>query len=417
VKIAFVHQNFPSQFRHLAPALQAAGAELISIGASHAAGLQSVPLERYNPCCEGEPPTCHPWVTDLQTKAIRAKAVGLQLEQLRREGWVPDLLIGHSGWGELLAVKDVLPEVPVLHLVEYMYQVKGADVGFDPEFANPDWQESTRVRLRRAAQLLAINDLDWAVLATPFQASTVPKPFHDRLSVIHEGIDTAAITPLPDRVITLQKAGLRFKPGDEVVSFVNRSLEPMRGFHVFMRCLPLLQRLRPNAHVVIVGGDGVSYGPPPAQGGSWKQVLLAELEGQLDLSRVHFVGNIPHGVLHDLFRVCSCHVYLTYPFVLSWSLLEAMSCEAVVVGSDTAPLHDVIDPGRNGLLVDFFDTSAMAQRIAAVLADYAGHRHLGQAARRTVVEHYDLHSVCLPQMLQLIDTLAAGRRPAAGLTP
>jgi glycosyltransferase involved in cell wall biosynthesis len=343
--------------------------------------------------------------------------VGHQLEQLRQQGWVPDVVVGHSGWGELLAAKDVLPRTPVLHLMEYFYAVEGADVGFDPEFRQDDWGNRTRVRLRRAAQLLALQDLDWAVLPTRFQANTIPPEYHSRLSLIHEGIDTTRIKPDRSRHINLKKAGLRFRPGDEVVSFVNRNLEPMRGFHVFMRCLPLLQRLRPKAHVVIVGGEGVSYGKPPAGGGTWKQRLLDELQGQLDLSRIHFVGYIPHGVLHDLFQVCSCHVYLTYPFVLSWSLLEAMSCEAVVIGSDTAPLHDVIEPGRNGLLVDFFDTTAMAQRIAAVLADYAGHRHLGQAARRTVVEHYDLHRVCLPQMLQLIDTLAAGRRPAAGLAP
>jgi glycosyltransferase involved in cell wall biosynthesis len=230
--------------------------------------------------------------------------------------------------------------------------------------------------------------------------------------MIHEGIDTAQIGPRPGSRIQLQKAGLTFHPGDELVSFVARNLEPYRGFHRFLRCLPELQRLRPNAHVLLVGGDGVSYGAPPAGGGSWRQVLLRELEGRLDLSRIHDVGRVPHAVLHDLFRVCACHVYLTYPFVLSWSLLEAMACGAVVVGSATAPVQEVIQHGQNGLLVDFFDGEALAATLAAVLADPGAHRPLGQAARRSVVEQFDLHSVCLPRQLALVDALAAGRPPA-----
>lgn len=411
MKLALIHQNFPAQFRHLAPALLSRGCDLIAIAGTQAKGIPGIRMVRYQPNSDEQIPNCHSWAADLQTKALRAQAVGLELNKLKNGGWVPDLVIGHSGWGELLAVKDVLPNVPVLHLLEFFYQMVGADVGFDPEFAVSNWQHNTRVRFRRAAQLLAINDLDWAVLATPFQASTVPAVFHNRISQIHEGINTKTITPLPNRVLNLQNAGIFFRPGDEMVSFVNRTLEPMRGFHVFMRCLPLLQHLRPNAHVIIVGGDGVSYGQPPTQGGTWKQMLLTELAGKLDLRRIHFVGNVSLAVLHDIFRVCSCHVYLTYPFVLSWSLLEAMSCEAVVIGSNTPPLKDVIDPGHNGLLVDFFDITAMAELIATVLSNYSGHRHLGKAARRTIVEKYDLQSICLPKMLQLIDALAKNEEP------
>lgn len=412
MKVLFVHTNFPGQYRHLAPALRARGEDVCAIGGPTATGLEGVPLHRYDPMPSGGVPPCHPWAADLQTKALRAEAAGHVLSNLLATGWRPDVVVGHPGWGELLAVKDLLPHVPVLHQVEFVYQLQGADAGFDPEFARDHWTTCTRLRLRRATQLLAFHDLDWGLAPTPWQASTAPPEFRNRLSVIHEGIDTARIGPLPDRRITLQKAGLTFRPGDEVVSFVARNLEPYRGFHRFLRMLPALQRQRPRAHVVIVGADGVSYGSPPASGGTWRQVLLRELEGQLDLSRIHFVGRIPHGVLHDLFRVCACHVYFTYPFVLSWSLLEAMACEAVVVGSATAPVQDVISHGENGLLVDFFDGEALAATVAEVLADPAAHRPLGQAARRTVVEHYDLQSVCLPRQLALLDALAAGRTPA-----
>jgi glycosyltransferase involved in cell wall biosynthesis len=412
MEVLFIHQNFPGQYRHLAAALRQRGDRVVAIGGPTARGLEGVELHRYDPMPPGGVPPCHGWAADFQTKVIRAEAVAMLLQRLVAAGLQPDLVVGHPGWGELLVVKDLLPNVPVLHQVEFVYQLQGGDVGFDPEFPPQGWQAGSRTRLKRAIQLLAFHDLDWGLAPTHWQASTAPQEFRDRLSVIHEGIDTAAIGPLPDRRITLQKAGLSFRPGDELVSFVARNLEPYRGFHRFLRCLPELQRLRPKAHVVIVGGDGTSYGAPPAGGGTWRQVLLQELEGRLDLSRIHFVGRVPHGVLHDLFRVCACHVYLTYPFVLSWSLLEAMACEAVVVGSATAPLQEVIRHGENGLLVDFFDAEGLAATLAQVLADPAGFRPLGQAARRSVVEHYDLHSVCLPRQLQLVDELASGRRPA-----
>jgi glycosyltransferase involved in cell wall biosynthesis len=411
--LLFLHQNFPGQYRHLAGALAGRGDRVHAIGGPTSRALEGVSLHRYDPRPATGVPACHPWAADLQTKCLRAEAVGALLEQLLRQGLRPDLVIGHPGWGELLGIKDQLPQVPVLHHVEFVYQLEGADTGFDPEFLRPGWQDATRLRLRRAPQLLAFHDLDWGVAPTHWQASTVPEPFRARVSVIHEGIDTDAIGPRSGAEIRLEKAGLSFRAGDELVSFVARQLEPYRGFHRFLRMLPQLQRLRPQAHVVIVGGDGVSYGSPPPQGGTWRQVLLRELEGQIDLSRLHFVGQVPHAVLHDLFRVCACHVYLTVPFVLSWSLLEAMACGAVVIGSATAPVMEVIEDGVNGLLVEYFDAEALAAATAAVLADPARHRPLGEAARALVVHRYDLNRVCLPAQLELVAALALGKNPSS----
>lgn len=406
MQILLVHQNFPGQYRHLAAALVARGDQVVAIGGPTASAIPGVRLERYDPLPPGGVPDCHHWAADLQTKLLRAEAMGRLLERLiRQDNLRPDLVIGHPGWGELLAVKDLLPGVPVLQYVEFVYQLQGADVGFDPEFPSSSWMEATRLRVKRAPQLLAFHDLDWGIAPTHWQASTVPAPFRDRVSVIHDGIDTTQIAPRPGSSIQLEKAGIQFQPGDELVSFVARSLEPYRGFHIFMRMLPLLQVLRPRAHVVIVGQEGVSYGAPASDGRSWKQVLLQELQGQLDLTRIHFVGRVPHPVLHDLFRVAACHVYLTYPFVLSWSLLEAMACGAVVVGSATPPVQEVIRHGENGLLVDFFDPQALAQQIAEVLANRDSHRELAIEARRSVVETFDRDAVCLPKQLALVDAL------------
>lgn len=416
MRVLVLHQNFPGQYRHLVAALQARGDSVQAIGSPHAPGLDGVEMFRYR--LPDSVAAVHAWAADFQVKVIRAEAVLDLLQQSDDRIARPDLIVGHPGWGELLAVKDHWPGVPVLHQVEFVYplQGEGGDSDFDPEFP-PGPRDASRLRLRRATQLLAFHDLDWGLAPTAWQASTAPARFRDRVSVIHEGIDTRRIAPRPDSRITLGRARLSFRPGDELVSFVARNLEPYRGIHPFLRSLPVLQQLRPRAQVIVVGGDGVSYGRPPEGGGSWREHLLAELEGRIDLTRVHFVGTVPHGVLHDLFRVCAAHVYLTYPFVLSWSLLEAMACGAVVVGSRTPPLEEVIESGRNGLLVDFFSPEQLARQVAAVLADPAAHRPLGEAARRTVVDRFDLHDHCLPRQLRLLDWLAAGGADSGSQPP
>lgn len=411
MNILIVHQNFPGQYRHLAAALVARGDEVVAIGGPTAQPQAGVTLHRYNPLPAGGVPPCHGWVADFQTKVLRAEAVAVLIEALKAKGLRVDLVIGHPAWGELLAIKDVLPGVPVLHQVEFVYQLEGADVGFDREFSQPGWEAQSRLRLRRAPQLLALQDLDWGLAPTLWQADTAPKEYRQRISVIHEGIDTNQVAPRMGAEVQLDKSGITLRPGDEVVSFVARNLEPYRGIHCFLRMLPLLQQLRPQARVVIVGSEGVSYGAPPAGGGTWKHRLLQELAGKIDLSRVHFVGHVPHPVLRELFRVCACHVYLTYPFVLSWSLLEAMACGAVVIGSATAPVQEVIESGSNGLLVDFFDGEALAHSIASVLAEPTAFTSLGLRARQTVVDRYDLTTICLPQQLSLVDQLSAGRLP------
>jgi glycosyltransferase involved in cell wall biosynthesis len=405
MRALFIHQNFPGQYRHLAPALAARGDRVLALGAPQARGLDTVPLRRYP--LPKEVPPCHPWAADFQTKCVRAQAAARLAAQCRDEGFLPDLVIGHPGWGELLAIKDVFPSVPVLHQLEWVYPLSGGDSSFDPEFPLGGGEALSLVRLRRAHQLLAFHDLDHAWAPTQWQAASAPAAFHERISVIHEGIDTRAIGPNPAAEVRLQRAGLTLRAGDEVLTFVARNLEPYRGFHTFMRLLPELLRRRPALRVLIVGADGVSYGKAPAGGGSWRQVLLEELAGQLDLERVHFVGQVPHGVLHQLFQICRAHAYLTYPFVLSWSLLEAMACGAVVVGSATPPVQEVIEAGHNGHLVDFFDQEGWLNTLEQVLAEPEGQRAIAAAARQTVVERYDLYGQCLPRQLALVDQVAA----------
>ena len=230
----------------------------------------------------------------------------------------------------------------------------------------------------------------------------------DRISVIFDGVDTTELAP--DPAIRMRPNNVPLTPANEVITFANRHLEPYRGFHVFMRALPRLLRERPHAHVLIAGGDGTGYGPPPRAGGTWREVLLAEVGGDLDRSRVHFLGRLPYATFVALLQLSSVHVYLTYPFVLSWSMIEAMSCGCAVVGSATPPVQEVISDGQNGLLVDFFDSNQLVDAIHRVLDHPNRMQAMRAAARQTVVERYDLTTVCLPRRVDLVEQLAASKR-------
>jgi glycosyltransferase involved in cell wall biosynthesis len=315
-------------------------------------------------------------------------------------------LFAHSGWGEALFVKDVFPKARLAVYAEYYYGTPGGDTGFDPEFSTADsLLAQQRVHVKNTHLLHALNDCDFAVSPMHFQKERHPAWAQERIHVIHEGIDTRRFRPDPKASVQLQNASVVLRPGDEVVTFVVRQLEPYRGYHVFMRALPLLQKLRPNARVVLVGSEGTSYGAAPPKGKTWKEIFLAEVQQQLDMSRVHFVGRVPHEVLTQLMQVSALHVYLTYPFVLSWSLLEAMSIGCLVLGSDTAPVREVIEHGRNGLLTPFFEVEALAHAAADALARGAQLAPLRDAARQTIVQDYDLATHCLPELVALLEKL------------
>lgn len=229
--------------------------------------------------------------------------------------------------------------------------------------------------------------------------------------MIHDGIDTERVKPDAKAVVRLARSGLTLKPGDEVVTFVARNLEPYRGFHVFVRALPEIQKRRPNAIVLIVGGDDISYGRRLPQGETWRRKMLGEVGDRLDMRRIRFVGRISHDDFVALLRVSAVHVYLTYPFVLSWSMLEAMSAGCLVIGSATPPVEEVIRDGDNGLLVDFFSPPGIAEAVDRVLRHPDRMADIRGRARRTVIERYDLRAVCLPRHIALVDTVASGRLP------
>ncbi|WP_371055185.1 glycosyltransferase family 4 protein [Rhodosalinus sp. K401] len=414
MRILVIHQNFPGQYKHLAPALVAAGHEVVALTLKVKApttfhGVRVLPyrLER------GNAPGLHPWLTDFETKLIRAEGCHAGAVALREQGFAPDVILAHPGWGESLFLKDVWPDARLGLFCELYHRSDYPHVDFDPEFPSPEGARGPlRLRMKNLNNRLHFEIAEAGVSPTRFQADTFPDTFRDRITVIHDGIDTEAVTPDPAARLDLGE-GRALTCEDEVVTFVNRNLEPYRGYHVFMRALPELLRRRPRAHVAILGGDGVSYGARPPEGQSWKRIFIDEVRGQIpdaDWARVHFLGRVPYAQFLSLLRVSRAHVYLTYPFVLSWSLLEAMSAEAAIVASDTAPVREVIRDGETGLLVDFFDGAGLVDRIDALLDDAALRVRLGRAARRTVREGYDLRTRCLPRQIAWVDGLA-------GLTP
>ncbi|MBW6507204.1 MAG: glycosyltransferase [Rhodobacteraceae bacterium] len=413
MKILFVHQNFPGQFLHLAPALAARGHQVLALTAETNQRRSPVKVVKYR---KPDPVTVAPPLTRMFAEsAERGARAAFAAAQMRdRHGYVPDVIFGHSGWGETLFLREVWPEARLLVYAELMYQTEGLDTDFDPEFRRDGLGARISTAARAAHLVQAMVQADAGLAPTEFQAATFPRELRAKIRVIHDGINTAVVRPNAEAVLEIPGTGLVFRPGDEVVSYVSRSLEPYRGYHSFMRALPAVLAARPNAHVVIVGDEGQSYGAPPKDGISWKARFLNEVRDRLDLGRVHFLGRVPYDTYLSLLQVSRVHAYLTYPFVLSWSCLEALAAGAMVVASDTGPVREVISDGVNGRLVDFFDIASWSAALTDALANPAAAAPLRKAARAGVVTRYDLAGICLPQLIDFVED-AGKRRSAAGI--
>jgi glycosyltransferase involved in cell wall biosynthesis len=408
--ILFIHQNFPAQFRFLAPALAKQGHTVVAMCMQKTEpqnwlGIRIVPYSTQR----GSTPNVHPWVSDFETKTIRAEACFRAALALKAEGFIPDLIIAHPGWGESLFVKEVWPNAKLAIYCEFCYHAQGTDVDFDPEFPSKDPQgDSSRLKLKNLNNLLHFQTAESGISPTHWQASTFPEPFRSKITVVHDGIDTIAVAPNAAVSLTLN-GNIELTRRNEIITFVNRNLEPYRGYHVFMRALPEMLKRRPNARVLIVGGNDISYGARPDKtkygDKAWKDIFIEEVRSQIsdqDWQRVHFLGNISYPHFIALLQLSTVHVYLTYPFVLSWSLLEAMSAGCTIVASNTAPLREAIQHNETGRLVDFFDHAALAHEVCELLSDPAERERLGRAARALAQKNYDLQTVCLPRQLDWV---------------
>ncbi|WP_147111988.1 glycosyltransferase family 4 protein [Tateyamaria sp. syn59] len=405
MKLLFVHQNMPGQYRELIQWLAAQGShEIVFLtqrkNAPAFAGVKTVKYKTHHTANEDAYGLSRTW----ENAAGNGFGAVMALREIVNGGFTPDIVIGHVGWGEMSFFREVLPDTPMIGFFEYYYSVHGGPVGFDPE--SPVSEHAPFIMHgHNVVPQVNINVVDVAHSPTYWQRDRFPKQFHDKIYVCHDGIRTDKLKPNKKAQVTLGRIGRPLTRKDEIVTFMSRNLETTRGFHQFMRAVPHIQTARPNARILVIGGNDVSYGGKNKHPGGLRGQMEAEVGHLIDWDRLHFLGQVPFESYQSIVQISACHLYLSMPFVLSWSLLESMSMEATIVASDVAPVREAITHGETGLLVDFFNPEAIAAQVADVLARPQDFAHLGPAARQHVVDTYDFETVCLPEHITQINAL------------
>jgi len=415
MKVLFIHQNFPGQFKYLAPKLVELGHDVHALTIHEVVNWdeKKVLIHKY-PLIRISNKEINNFLQDLETKLIRAESCLAACIELKASGFNPDIVIAHAGWGESLLIKECWPDTKLGIYCEYFYRFKGGDVGFDMEFQPKVIYEESKLRFKNINNRLQFEIADAAISPTKWQANTYPSREKEKISVIHDGINTKICKPNEDAYLILNKDGkqLRLSKGDEVITFVNRNLEPYRGFHTFMRALPKILQAKPNARILIIGGSKVSYGFAPEKTkygfDNWKEIFINEVSPNLseqNWKNIYFLGHVDYVNYLNVLQISMVHVYLTYPFVLSWSMLESMSVGCTLVASNTEPVQEVVINGTNGELVDFFNHGKLAEKVISLMNDPAKRRKLSKKARQTIIENYDLETVCLPKQINWVQNL------------
>lgn len=404
MRILFIHQNFPAQFRNLANHLVTIGKhELLALKQPPSAELNGVGVATYKFLRSPEANT-HPLLKEMEVKVLRGEAVADAARRLKAKGYTPDVIVAHPSWGEVLFIKDVWPKIKLICYFEYYYSAIGQDFDFDSEFHESTFTGLARLRMKNTVMQHALEVVDAGWSPTKWQQKTYPKWAHSKIDVIHEGVDVNYFKPNAKASFNIANKNITLTRQEEVITYAARALEPVRGFHVFMRALPKLLAQRPNAHVVIMGHEKASYGPEPGGNSSWLEKMLAEVGADLDPDRVHVVGFLPKDQYRAVLQASKAHVYLTYPFILSWSLLEAMACGAPIVASDTAPITEFIKDGNTGTLFDFFDTTNLIETVIKQLdAEQSRINESTRAARDLIVRDFE-QKVCVERLLKLIES-------------
>src|SRR6476661_8933365 len=381
MKFVFVHQNFPGQFGRIASALIKDGHEVVGIGTLKQCSVPGVKYFSYVPVDGPDDEPFHHRYSPVVPRLRRAYGAAHCARSLAEQGFRPDVVAVNTGWGENLFLKDVWPEAHHVAYFEYYYAAKGQDLDFDPEYPVDNVETIWRLRAKNAMQLGALDAADLAVAPTHYQRDTFPIYLRDRISVIHDGIDAQRLKPDSSVTIRIGKDGPRLSRDIPVVTYVTRNIEPMRGSHIMLRSLPDLLEIDPKLQVVIIGGKGKSYSGNAPGGRTWFDVFREKINRPVDWSRVHMVGHLPYDQFIKVLQLSSAHVYLTYPFVLSWSLIEAMALECRIVASDTAPVREVIQDGVDGRLFPFFDPIALAAKVRETIEQKQRSADMAKAAR------------------------------------
>ncbi|MBQ3641500.1 glycosyltransferase [bacterium] len=405
MNILFLHRNFPAQFRNLAPALASNPENKVAfITNNENRSAKNIIKVQYKLKRE-VPADCHRYLRFFEESVIHGQSCAEAAYALKEKGFIPDVIFGHT-WGNTLYMKDVFPEAKLLCYFEWFYNAKGGDIGFAGDEQSID--DLAKLRTKNAHLLIDLYSCDRGFCPTKFQRKQFPKEFWDKIDVMHDGIDTEYCVPNENATFTVKDKNLTFTKNDEIVTYATRGMEAYRGFPEFMRAAEILLKKRPNLHIIIAGEDRVCYGSKLANT-TYKKMMLEQLD--LDMNRLHFVGGLPYNEFVHLMQITSAHVYLTYPFVCSWSLLEAMSCETPIIASDTEPVTEFVEDGVNGLLFNFFDINEQVKQIEYALDNRKAMLPLRKKARKLIVENYalkDLLPIHIENIMKLAGKTTAG---------
>ena len=419
--VLYVHQNFPAQFGHIARHLiQKMNWRCSFVSETPAGVVDGIEKIQYK-LGGGATKQNHFCTRTFENTVWHCHGVYDALA--KHPELKPDLIVGHSGFGSTLFLRELYPDTPVINFFEYYYRSHDADSDMDfrkdlawgvPEI------KYLRSRCRNAMILLDLQNCQIGYTPTKFQKSRFPTEYGQKIRTIFDGVDRSIYhgydgtlrPPVNDRGVRTI-AGIEVPADTRVVTYVSRGFESMRGFDIFMKAAKIICDREPNVIFLVIGTDRIAYGGDESYtaGKSFKEWVLGQ--DKYDLDRIKFIGRLPMDELGRTLAASDLHIYLTVPFVLSWSMMDAMSCGAVVLASDTSPVKEMIRDGENGLLADFFNPEAFADKACEVLRDPDAFRHVGQAAERMITEQYSLDAV-LPQMLQLYEDAANTR---TGLEP
>lgn len=399
-KILFIHPNFPAQFRHLARILGSDPKYEVIFATKRLEGeIPGVKKIIYEVSREARPETHH-YVRTLENAVLQGQGLYRVATELKKQGFYPDIVYGHSGWGPTLFVKDIFPRAQFLCYFEWFYHAHGTDADFDP--SDPlTADDEARIRVKNAPILIDLYSCDRGLSPTKWQHSQFPPEMRQKITVLHDGIDTDYFKPNPETKLVIPRIDLDLSHAKEIVTYVGRGMEPYRGFPQLIETISILQKRRPDTHFVIVGQNRVAYGKALPDGKTYKEVMLEKFP--LDMSRVHFTGLLAYDEYLKVIQVSSAHIYLTRPFVLSWSLLESMSTGCVVIASNTAPVLELIKDNYNGLLVPFFSPDKIADRVEYALDNPDLMRKIRAKARETIVNNYNLNDL-VQKHLQWVKT-------------
>lgn len=400
MNILFIHKNFPSQFQYIATVLANDPDNTVTAltyeGTMELKGVKKV----FYKISRLPSKNTHPYLQRYEYALIHGQAAASVLSTMKKQGFKPDIIYGFGGWGSTMFVKDIFPDVPLLSYCEWFYNAEGADMDFGGKILNED--ERASLRCKNSHFLIDLYSCDACIVPTQWQKQQFPKEFHAKMKVIHDGIDTELCKPDMNARLLIKDKTIELTAQDEVITYGTRGMEPYRGFPQFMEAAEILLNKRPNAHVVIAGHDKVFYGAKPEKGGTYKQLMLNKLN--LDMDRVHFVNNLSLADYVKFLQISSAHVYLTYPFVLSWSILNAMAAGCCIIASNTLPVLEVMKDNYNGLLVDFFDVNQLVEKIEYAIDNKDKMQTIRNNARQFAVNNYELRKL-LPLQINYLKSL------------